>query len=123
VTAAAASAAYGRSLAARLGKPAPPDVDWASWGAAAKAQLEKNLPPPAFDAYVFKPADVLPLRAVTSTAMTPAASQAIVMREQRSVDWITPRTAKEVIRLRELGVITRREARLYLGLPVHWWTR
>jgi hypothetical protein len=118
MSAAEESANFGRSLAARMGKPAPPNVDWAAWGAAAKNAMESRPPKPVppFERFV-KQADVLQM-----PPMAPAEARAIV-REARAIDFIEPRTVKDVIRLRELNVITRADARRYLGLRVHWWSR
>jgi hypothetical protein len=117
----AESAAYGRSLAAKMGKPAPANMDWAAWGDAARRALENNAAPPTMEQYVRK-ADILPM-----PPMAPAEARAIVresqlsVRERNSIDFIAPKNCREVIRLRELRVITRREARRMLGLPVRWW--
>ena len=115
----AESAAYGRSLAAKLGEPAPPNVDWAAYGDAARAAFERNVAPPPLTGFT-RTADILAM-----PPMAPAEARAIVrantVREVRAVDFIVPKNCREVIRLRELRVITRREARRMLGLPVRWW--
>lgn len=116
----AESAAYGRSLAASLGRPAPSNMDWAAWGDAARRALENNAAPPAMEKFA-RQADILPI----ASRMAPAEARAIVeahrVREVNVVDFVSPKNCREVIRLRELKVITRREARRMLGLPVRWW--
>ena len=114
----AESAAYGRSLAAKLGRPAPANMDWAAWGDAARSALENNAAPPPMERFARK-ADILPM-----PPMAPAEARAIVQEAQarpRRPEYIEPRNCREVIRLRELRIISRREARRMLGLPVRWW--
>jgi len=114
-----ADADYGRSFAARSGQPAPPNMDWAGYGAEVRRRLENNLAPPKLEAFV-RQATILPM-----PPMAPEEARAIVrentVRERNSIDFISPKTCREVIRLRELKIISRREARRMLGLPVRWW--
>ncbi len=118
MTAAAELAAFGRRIAAQIGTPAPPGVDWLRYGHDAREAIGKGLPPPALDKY----APALTAEIIHMPAMAPAEARAIV-REQRAVDFIAPKNCREVIRLRELGVISKSEARCYLGLRAHWWSR
>lgn len=110
MTAPVEAAAYGRSLAARLRLTPPPGLDWAAYGDAARSAFARNMPPPPMARFAPDQA---------STAAT--ARSAIESMARPAERYVGPRTCHEVIQLRKLKLISRRDARRMMGMPVRWW--
>ena len=110
--------ALGQRVAAEQRLTLPGDVvDWDGYGRAVSEAIGKGRGVPVLGRFLKLPAPVYggaervaTTGAVQSSGADPSAP-------------LAPRSVREVIRLRELGVLSKADARLYLGLRPHWWSR
>jgi len=106
---------FGKRVAAAAGfDVSRADVDWAGYGKAQQRAWPQLIPIGRY---------LRPGVAVLGSTKTPTRQVAEPAHVRRKQGYIEPRNAREVMRLRELGVISRTDARRYLGLRAHWWSR
>jgi len=107
-------AVFGRAIIQAGGWPAEAvaRVNLESYGKACSEAMGRGREMPDPNAYI-TPTGAAPAAVQTRQAAAPTDHIADV--------YIRPRNAREIIELEKEGIISKGQARVYLGLKPHWW--